>query len=195
MRLQIYNQNSGNLLFFFLRSSVHPCRHRLLPGPRGSCHPPLSSGKVVSPWNRSRHDMCSTSPFRTSSKICTSKNSRSRSTGHCRGCTSRVFDGVLHSRPSSHLTSPGMTRPNPSTSMVSCNNPAGRQNVWILAICFSIDLPAGSVFPDSSLKLKWMTWVGSLEVGRTLYPRFSPRLELQLIPVHDLQGRKMSVGS
>ena len=41
VRIQIHNINTGNLRFFLLR-------HGLLPGPPGSCHPPLSSEKVCS---------------------------------------------------------------------------------------------------------------------------------------------------
>jgi len=78
----------------FLHSCAHSCRHGLLLSPRCSCHSPLSSEKVAPPWDRSRRDIRST---RTSSKICTSKYSSSRST------TSRVFTGVLDSCPPSHL--------------------------------------------------------------------------------------------
>ena len=48
--IQIHHRNPGGLPLF-LRSRVHPCKHRQLPAPRGSCHPPLSSQKVCSPRN------------------------------------------------------------------------------------------------------------------------------------------------
>ena len=42
-------QPTSQKLPFFLYSCVHPCKYRLLPGPRGSRHPPLSSKKGCSP--------------------------------------------------------------------------------------------------------------------------------------------------
>ena len=44
-------------------SCVHPFRRGVLPGPRGSCYPPLRLEKVCFPWNLSRPDTYSTPPF------------------------------------------------------------------------------------------------------------------------------------
>ena len=53
---------SRKFTIFFSHPCVHPCRHGLPPGPRGSRQLPLPSERTVLPQNQSMHEICSTSP-------------------------------------------------------------------------------------------------------------------------------------
>ena len=54
------------IYLFFSHSCVYLFRRGLLPGPRGSRHPPPK--RSAPPRNPSRRDICSTSPFRSVSR-------------------------------------------------------------------------------------------------------------------------------